>query len=204
MRTHGWAGSPPSNDDEALTRLLDAARTIIDRYGRAPRFAELARDLGVSRGTIYRYIRDGDDLLEELAARETGPFVEGLKLALAGEVEPARAVVRAVLHVVDQLPRNPYIALAFADGSRAVSITSAAAQAFGREILGALDVDWSSLGFDDELLRSLVEQMLRLVQSFVIDPGEPPRHGAQLEAYLETWLAPNVEAIIARRPSAAH
>lgn len=201
MRTHGWAGSVPADDDEALARILGAAKAGIDRHHRPPRLAEIARDLGVSRATVYRYVSDGDELLVALAARETGPFLDGLAVALAGESDPARAVARGVRYVIDQLPRNPYLSLALTAGDspgRAARITSPAAQSFGREMLRALEVDWAAAGFDDRLIGLLVEHMLRLVQSFVIDPGTPPRHGDDLAAYLELWLMPCVEAIAGR------
>ncbi|CAB4699888.1 MAG: TetR family transcriptional regulator [Actinobacteria bacterium] len=195
MRTHGWAGSPPVDDSEALARILAAARQGIDQHGRAPRLAEVARELGVSRATVYRYVRDGDALLVELAAAETGPFIQRLTTELAGEADPARAVVRAVLFVVDRLPESPYLAIAFApDGqnraARTASITEPAAQAFAREILKAVEVDWVAAGIDERRMTFLAEHMLRLVQSFVLDPGDPPRHGPELEEYLNWALVP--------------
>jgi hypothetical protein len=46
---------------------------------------------------------------------------------------------------------------------------------------------------------------LRIIQSFVIDPGRPPRQGAELRSYLHRWVGgairPSAEPTI-RRPSA--
>lgn len=205
VRTHGWAGSVPADDDEAFGRVLDAAKAVIDQQHRPPRVAEVARDLGVTRTTVYRYVRDSDEILTALAARETGPFVDGLAGALAGETSPPRAVARAVGYVIDQLPRNAYLSLALSAGDpgrQAARITSPAAQSFAREMLRVLDVDWATAGFDDRLISLLAEHMLRLVQSFVLDPGAPPRHEAELDSYLDLWLVPCVEAITQRAGSA--
>ncbi|BDU00500.1 hypothetical protein IFM12276_35280 [Nocardia sputorum] len=53
-------------------------------------------------------------------------------------------------------------------------------------------VDWARAGIDDDRLDELVEHMPRIVQSFVIDPGRPPRSGAGLRRNLATWVAPAV------------
>lgn len=68
--------------------------------------------------------------------------------------------------------------------------TSDTALEFGRSILRRFSVDWTAAGFSDADLAQLAEHMLRIVQSFVIDPGRPPRRGHELRAYLTTWVAP--------------
>ncbi|MBF4162483.1 TetR/AcrR family transcriptional regulator [Nocardioides acrostichi] len=198
MRTHGWGGSPPSDDAEARQRVLDAARRIVLERGRAPRMAEVARDLEVSRATLYRYAGDADDLVTQLADAQMPAFLAALETCLAGESDPARAVVAGLMFVIDRLPEDPYLSLALATdatGARAQSITGPQAQEFGRQVLGALPVDWPAAGFDAVRLSQLVEHMLRLIQSFAVDPGTPPRHGADLEAYLEAWLVPCIAVV---------
>jgi AcrR family transcriptional regulator len=202
MRTHGWVGAPPATDDEAVARLLAAGRGFVEEHRRAPRVAEVARELGVSRGTVYRYFSDGEELLLALAAEEAGPFVDDLAKHLAGRTNPSEAVVEAVLFVVDRLPDNAILAMALlaeeSSPRAASSITTPEAHAFGRQILEALNVDWPKHGFDTGLLDLLVEQMLRIVQSFVLDPGTPPRHGPALRSYVELWFVPTIEAVAAR------
>jgi hypothetical protein len=53
-------------------------------------------------------------------------------------------------------------------------------------------VDWSAEGYEGSELDELVEQMLRMTQSFVVDPGTPPRTGSELRRYLTRWLAPSI------------
>ena len=50
------------------------------------------------------------------------------------------------------------------------------------------DVDWAGLGFTDADLDELAEHLLRIIQSFVIDPGRPPRRGEELRDYLRRWV----------------
>ena len=54
VRSHGWSGNTPTSDEEAITRILDAADEIIAERGSAMRIADVARSLGVTRQTVYR------------------------------------------------------------------------------------------------------------------------------------------------------
>ena len=64
MRTHGWAGSPPRDGEEARSRILAAARQRLAADGSAST-SDVASDLGVTRQTVYRYFPS----VEELKAR---------------------------------------------------------------------------------------------------------------------------------------
>ena len=55
-------------------------------------------------------------------------------------------------------------------------------------MLRRFDVDWAGLGFTDDDLDELAEHLLRIIQSFVIDPGRPPRRGEGLRGYLRRWV----------------
>jgi hypothetical protein len=56
------------------------------------------------------------------------------------------------------------------------------------------DVDWTGLGFSDTDLDELAEHLLRIIQSFVIDPGRPPRQGTELRDYLRRWVGSAVRS----------
>ena len=49
MRTHGWSGAAPASDEEAISRILDAASKAIDARGADFSIADVARTLGVTR-----------------------------------------------------------------------------------------------------------------------------------------------------------
>ncbi len=63
MRTHGWSGATPADDDEAIARILDAARRRIDRSGKDFGISDVAKDVGVTRQTVYRYFPSTEALL---------------------------------------------------------------------------------------------------------------------------------------------
>ena len=71
-------------------------------------------------------------------------------------------------------------------------VTSDMAMTFGRSIVERFDVDWTSVGIVDDDLDRLVEFMLRIFQSLVIDPGRPPHNGKELRAFLRRWVAPAI------------
>ncbi|OZC83489.1 TetR family transcriptional regulator, partial [Rhodococcus sp. 06-418-1B] len=69
MRTHGWNGVVPHTDDEAVSRILDAVREVSTTSNERPTVAAVARELGVTRQTVYRYFPDVDQLLLTAARR---------------------------------------------------------------------------------------------------------------------------------------
>jgi AcrR family transcriptional regulator len=197
MRTHGWAGNPPADDDEAIRRILDATRTCIDRDGPETGIVDVARELGVTRQTIYRYYRTTEDLLRAAAFDVTAAFLDRIErhLRRRGDSTPAEAAVEAIAYTLEQLPDEPYLGLLLTDERISIftkGFTSPAALAVGRAMIERFPVDWSEYGFDAADLDELVEHMLRITQSFVMDSGPQPRTGRALRAYLDRWLAPVV------------
>ena len=198
MRTHGWSGTTPADDTEAIARIVGAARAAIERSGGDFTMAEIARDLGVTRQTVYRYFANADALLTATALAETGRFLDVLAAHLDHLTDPAEAVVEGIAYTLERLATDRYLGLLLSPGRAGAfspSVTSDTALTFGRSILERFAVDWGRAGIDDARLDELVEHMLRIVQSFVIDPGRPPRQGAQLRAYLTTWVAPALRAL---------
>lgn len=57
MRSRGWARVTPSSDEEAISRILTAVDEEVAEHGAAIRLADVARRLGVTRQTVYRYPR---------------------------------------------------------------------------------------------------------------------------------------------------
>jgi AcrR family transcriptional regulator len=193
MRTHGWSGAAPGSDEEAISRILDAAERTIDERGADLGIADVARRLGVTRQTVYRYFPSTEALLEATAMRAAGGFLDQLAADLRGLTDPAEAVVEGIARTLERLPGETHVGLLLSPGRvspHTAEVTSDTAIAFGHSILQRFDVDWAGHGIDDERLDELAEHMLRTLQSFIIDPGRPPRTGENLRAYLRRWVAP--------------
>jgi AcrR family transcriptional regulator len=195
MRSHGWAGNTPASDEEAIERILDAAENIIDERGSAMRIADVARALGVTRQTVYRYFPGTQALLVASAMRSADGFLDHLAAHLKGVTDPVLAVTEGFAFAVEQLSSDNQLELVLNRrdrGGQTISIVSDTALAFGRSMLHRFDIDWEHHGFDETGLDELNEFTLRLLHSFLADPGRPARSGADLRRYLIRWIGPAI------------
>ena len=190
MRTHGWSGAKPASDEEAVARILEAAGKAIEERGADFSISDVARTVGVTRQTVYRYFSSTEALLVAAAVHAVDGFLDRLTAHMAGVTDPGEAVTEAVATALEWLPREKYIGLMMVPGGSAhvQSVTSDIALNFARDMVGRLDVDWTAAGFDEAGLGQLSEHLLRVIQSFVIDPGRPPRAGDELRTYLRRWV----------------
>ena len=168
MRTHGWSGSAPATDEEAV-----------------------ARTLGVTRQTVYRYFPSTETLLVAAAVHAATDFLDRMAIHLQGITDPVEAVTEGIATALEWLPKDKHIGLLIVPGradAHTESVTSDVAVQFANSMLRRFDVDWAGLGFSDADLDELAEHLLRIIQSFVVDPGRPPRQGAELRDYLRRWV----------------
>jgi AcrR family transcriptional regulator len=176
---------------------MAAAGEVIDAHGTDFSIADVARKLGVTRQTVYRYFPSTDALLAAAATRAASGFLERLAEQVAGITTPAEAAVEAVATTLEWLPEDNRVGLLLSsDRANAFSadVTSEVAVGFARTMLDRFEVDWAAFGFDDDGMSELAEFLLRIIQSFVVDPGRPPRRGGELRTYLQRWVAPAVVA----------
>jgi AcrR family transcriptional regulator len=211
VRTHGWSGSAPATDEEAIARILDAAGKAIDAKGADFSIADVARALGVTRQTVYRYFPSTEALLVAAAVHAASGFLDRLAAHLQGITDPADAVAEAVATALEWLPKDNHLGLLIAAGRpnpHAESVTSDVALDFAHSMVRRFDVDWAGMGFTDADLDELAEHLLRIIQSFVIDPGRPPRRGDGLRDYLRRWvgaaISPSGAAISSARTRRSH
>lgn len=207
MRTHGWSGSAPATDDEAIARILAAAGKAIDERGADFSIADVARTLGVTRQTVYRYFPSTDALLVAAAVHAASDFLDRLAAHIKGMTDPVEAVTESIATSLAWLPQDKHIGLLVAPGranAHTESVTSDVAVDFARAMLHKMDVDWAAVGYTEAELDELAEFVLRIIQSFVIDPGRPPRTGAALRNYLMRWVGSAVASghVASERPSA--
>jgi AcrR family transcriptional regulator len=181
----------PASDEEAIDRILDAVDDVVAENGPALHLADVARRLGVTRQTVYRYFPNADALLMASAMRAVGGFLDQVAERARGLNDPVRAIVECVSLGVEHLAGDPQLE-GLLTGDTAASLTSDTAKAFCLSLLHRLEVDWHLHGFDDIALDELAEMTLRTVQSLLIDPGSPPRDGAALRRFVTRWLGPAI------------
>ncbi|MDO3239556.1 TetR/AcrR family transcriptional regulator [Mycobacteroides abscessus subsp. abscessus] len=206
MRTHGWSLAPAS-DEEAIRPARAAPGNAIDERGADFSIADVARTLGVTRQTVYRYFPSTDALLVASAVHAASDFLDRVAAHLQGVTDPVEAVAEGIAIALEWLPEDKRIGLLVAPGradAHTESVTSDVAVDFARALLRKFDVDWAGLGYTDAELDELAEHLLRIIQSFVIDPGRPPRTGEALRSYLRRWVGSAVVAgrLAPERPSA--
>ncbi|MDA4106033.1 TetR/AcrR family transcriptional regulator [Mycolicibacterium holsaticum] len=194
MRSRGWAGSTPASDEEAIARILDAVDEVVAEHGAAIRLADVARKLGVTRQTVYRYFPNAEALLIASAMRAFGGFIDQVAEHVRGLRDPVTAVVECVAFAVENLTGDPQLESLLTprrDGEDVISLTSDTAIAFCLSVFHRLDVDWQLHGFDAAALGELAEMTLRTVQSFLTDPGQQ-RNEIALRRFIGRWLGPAI------------
>ena len=107
MRSHGWSGNAPATDEEAIDRIHRRAEAIMAERGTSLRIADVARALGVTRQTVYRYFPSAESLLIVSAMRSANGFLDQLAAHLGELTEPAEAMVEGVAFAAEQLAGRP-------------------------------------------------------------------------------------------------
>lgn len=171
---------------------------LIGRTGAAISIADVAESLGVIRQTVYRYFPSADALMQASAIASVDGFLDRLTQQVSGMEDPVEAMTEAVVYTLSEAPRTPHLGVVLSATYATVhpeGMTSEEAQAFGMMMIKRFDVDWGHYGYDDTSLPELVEYLLRMMQSFFVSPGNPPRSDAELRRYLHRWMG---SAIIAQ------
>ena len=195
MRSRGWAGSTPSSDEEAISRILNAVDDEVTERGPAIHLADVARRLGVTRQTVYRYFPNVDALLIASSMRAVNGFIDQVAVHAAGLNDPVTAVVECISFGVENLTGDPQLEGLLTrrhEGEPVASLTSDTAIAFCLSVLRRLDVDWKLHGFDATAMHELAEMTLRTVQSLLTDPRQPPRDEIALRRFVSRWLGPAI------------
>ena len=170
-----------------------ARRLLREHPGSAPTIAQVAERLSVTRQTVYRYFASTNALLVASVSDGVAQFLDDITDHLRDQADPADAVIEGIAYTYEQVAHRSDLSLLIAaSGSSPHDVTSATALELGRSILDRTPVDWLAAGYDPARLDRLVEHMLRTLQSFLVDPGNPPRTPVELRAYLREWVGPAV------------
>jgi AcrR family transcriptional regulator len=192
MRTHGWRGDPPRDDEEARRRIIGATVRCVERFGvRKTGFTQVAEDLGVTRATIYRYFRNIEDLMRATGLAVAADMEERMAAETASLTGPVEILVEVFARSVEYMPKEPYVRMILGTArmrSLGPDMLSPGAREELKDFMLRLDVDWPALGYDDAGLDGLAEFFLRLMFSYLAVPdaaGDP-------RPFLRRWLAPGL------------
>lgn len=185
-----WGGSPPATTEAARERLIDAAEACFGRQGVArTTIDDVAREAQVSRATVYRHVRDRDDLVLAALGREARRFAERMGLHRDRPLEDA--IVEGIVFAVREVPNEPALAVLMRpDAATALPGAWPLLYEHSLGVLGPLvDRARARGGIRDDLpTEEVVEWVLRTVLSLLAMPGPVERDDDQLRAFLRRFL----------------
>jgi AcrR family transcriptional regulator len=194
-----WAGRPPANDAEARQRIRDAARRCIDRHGINVRIAEVARELGVSRPTIYRHYSSGRAVLLAVAMESIEQLLARVTAMDANlPATPAEFVAEVACLLFDWLSWDTQLRqlTRFGAGAGTDDVTSSAALRLTRGLIERAGPSFD-VAVDAEHLDEIAELVTRLVHSFVERPAVVSHGGGERCEFLRRWVTAAVGGILA-------
>jgi AcrR family transcriptional regulator len=200
----GWDGQPPDSDEDAEARIVSTAVKLMADKGSGISIAEVASALGVIRQTVYRYFPNAESLMAAAAVTTVGAFFDRLVVAVADITDPADAMTEGVMFTLEEITRTPHLGIVLSEanrGSHAPAMASEQAMELGMQVITRFDVDWARHGFDEPVLRELIEHTLRTILSFFIAPNPAGRSRAELRGYLRRWFGGAVLAQVATTDS---
>ena len=194
MGHHGWQGNPPRTEADARRRIIEATLACAEKSGSTrTTLSDVAAELGVTRQTVYRYYPSHAELLGAVAQAGLDDFVERMVKHLSGVDSPLEVAVESIVYTVEAIPHEPSIGLLFQAGETEVfslGVTSTMAFGVGADILRRIPVDWSAVGVRDEELEGLAEILMRLFDSYLRNPADPPASADDIRDLARRWLGP--------------
>jgi AcrR family transcriptional regulator len=190
QRRKAWNGNSPKSEAEARRILLDVTRDCIERFGLSKvGLSDVASAAGVTRQTVYRYFADAEDLFNSAAVLASGGFLERLRERVQQQEGVAERMVETLVLAIHEIPKDAYLNTLVQSGDF-FAVSSALKLAFVQEEIRALSDE--SFGLDARERDELAEILLRLLNSFLADPG-PERSQDELRTFLFRWLVPLIE-----------
>lgn len=180
-------------------RIVAAAAARFGAAGfRATSVEDIASDVGVTAGAIYRHFQSKDDLLSTVVDRAASALLEESAAALAGAGDGNRdAALRAlVTATVRFAAAQPALYATFVRERRRP--TGAVAEPT-REIEAAIAEQWrvavgmSALRLDNARIETRLDSTLAALREIALsaEPGEVEKHEALLtESFLAVWHSP--------------
>jgi len=200
-----WKGRPPKNDEEARARIIRAARACIKRDGvTGANISAVAKQVGVTRRTIYRLFDSTGQLIQTIVAQWSGVTLNKMLTHVNNYSSFQERVVEAIIYLRKAIRKDSFLKVYFSTDSangKQVSITDT----FTPE---SLELSFQMLKvlyphdareIDQELFRQLAEHMQRILFSLVLTPSLSTDSDSALREYLNNWLTPAVDALLESR-----
>jgi AcrR family transcriptional regulator len=176
--------------------LFDAARRLLeDRPWAQITMAEVAREAGVSRQTLYKEFGSRDEFAQRFVIREGARFLDAVEQAIRAHLDdPCAAVAAGLETFLTAASEDPLVQMVLADDGTGgmlplITTQSRPVLLWASARLGdAMRAGWPDASEED--LELLADTFVRLAISYATIPRFSP---AQTSAAAATLLAPYVE-----------
>jgi AcrR family transcriptional regulator len=193
------SGQAPTKVEQTQSRILDAALDCYTYKGIAQTtLDEVARAAGVGRTTLYRYVKNRDDLLRQVVLREARQQQEEVEVVTRYHDNLGDSLVDAIVHVMRGRRTRPMNALLFGATNEAVidriNLSPVHFYAISRQILAPQFERARARGQIREgvTLELATQWVTRLILSLITYPEEFLEDEKALRSFLEMFLVPSL------------
>ncbi len=197
-RRRAWNGDPPATPEAARRRLVEVARECVERLGlQKAGLSDVAEAAGVTRQTVYRYFTSTEDLFHSAAALSSGGFYERLHERAARRRTLSARLTECLVFAILEVPRDPHLG-ALVRGGEHFTVEAALRLGFVQDEIRRLAGGDAACPLTPGDVDAIAELLVRLLLSFLFNPGEP-----RDEAALRAFLLPIVEPCVRSREASA-
>ena len=191
----------PSPVDEGEA-ILDAAASCYLRLGVGKTTAaDIAREVGISRATLYRRHGSHEAIFLAVLTRESEEMAAAARMHLADVSDPSARILEGMLFAIGEIQRRPVHAAVFGGESAAWAATQAIREEALRRIGDAgvrpmLAPALADGTLTEEAMADLSDWIMRILISFAAVPGEGGRHPDEIRRQLSTWFLPAFDHLV--------
>ena len=195
-----WGDCPPIDDDDARSRLLDAAEACYERRGVSRTTVDdIAREASVHRTTVYRYFGSRDDVLAFVILRESAGVIEGAQQTMEGNGPFSNRLLDALDGAIAAVEKSRWLRVLFSPESFTMTVAAAASTAFRDRIRQALRPYVDAAKANGELREQLdpdavADWLVRVAQMLLMDHLAGGQHDARMDrrATLRNFVIPGI------------
>ncbi len=193
-------GRPSPVDDGKA--ILDAAASCYLRLGVGKTTAaDIAREVGISRATLYRRHGSHEAIFLAVLTRESEEMAAAARMHLADVSDPSARILEGMLFAIGEIQRRPVHAAVFGGESAAWAATQAIREEALRRIGDAgvrplLAPALADGTLTEEAMADLSDWIMRILISFAAVPGEGGRHPDEIRRQLSTWFLPAFDHLV--------
>ena len=199
-RAGTWGDRPPTDDDEARSRLLDAAEACYERRGVSRTTVDdIAREASVHRTTVYRYFGSRDDVLAFVMLRDSAGVIERAQRSMEGNRPFGDRLLDALDGAIAAVAESRWLRALFSPESLTMTVAAAASTAFRDRIREALRPYVDAAKANGELREQLdpdgvADWLVRVAQMLLIDHFSAGQHDARMDrrATLRDFVIPGI------------